>query len=102
MTNDDRNGRGSFTLVELAEVSGVPAHTIRFYIARGLLPPPLVGGRSACYGKEHLKELDRMTLQQQGETSAQIVWQLGEGPKEVRPPEPSAWWNYPVSKDVVV
>jgi len=31
-------------LVELSEVSGVPARTIRFYIARGLLPPPLVGG----------------------------------------------------------
>ena len=55
MTDDDRSGRGSFTLVELSEVSGVPARTIRFYIARGLLPPPLVGGRSACYGAEHLK-----------------------------------------------
>ena len=103
MTNDDRNGRGSFTLVELAEVSGVPARTIRFYIARGLLPPPLVGGRSACYGEEHLKELDRIkTLQGRGQTLTQIAWQLGEGEKEVRPPEPSAWWNYPVSKDVVV
>jgi hypothetical protein len=33
---------------------------------------------------------------------AQIAWQVAEGQKEVRPPEPSAWWNYPVSKDVVV
>ena len=48
MADDDRSGRGSFTLVELAEVSGVPARTIRFYIAKGLLPPPLVGsGRPA-------------------------------------------------------
>ena len=44
MTDDDRSGRGSFTLVELSEVPGVPARTIRFYIAKGLLPPPLVGG----------------------------------------------------------
>ena len=64
MTDNDRSGRGSFTLVELAEVSGVPARTIRFYIAKGLLPPPLVAGRAACYGEEHLKELDRIkTLQ---------------------------------------
>ena len=43
----------------------------------GLLPPPLVGGRAACYGEEHLKELDRIkTLQ--GQTLAQIAWQLGE------------------------
>jgi len=103
VADDDRTERDSLTLVELAEVSGVPARTIRFYIARGLLPPPLVGGRSACYGEEHLKELDRIkTLQGQGQTLAQIAWQLGEGQKEVRPPEPSAWWNYPVSKDVVV
>ena len=103
MADEDRSGRGSFTLVELAEVSGVPARTIRFYIARGLLPPPLVGGRSACYGEKHLKELERIkTLQGKGQTLAQIAWQLGEGEKEVCPPEPSAWWNYPVSKDVVV
>jgi len=45
---------------------------------------------------------------------AQIAWQLGEGQKgsaeslrsglcgSFCPPESSAWWNYPVSKDVVV
>ena len=42
MADDDRTERDSLTLVELAEVSGVPARTIRFYIAKGLLPPPLV------------------------------------------------------------
>ena len=74
-------------MVELAEASGVPARTIRFYIARGLLPPPLVGGRAACYGEQHLRELGKIkTLQQQGRTLAQIAWQLGEGQKEVRPP----------------
>jgi len=31
-------------LVELGEVSSVPARTIRFYTAKGLLLPPLVGG----------------------------------------------------------
>ena len=104
MADDDaRGGRDSLTLVELADVSGVPARTIRFYIAKGLLPPPLVGGRAACYGEAHLKELDKIkTLQEQGRTLAQIAWQPGEGEKEVRPPEPSAWWNYPVSEDVVV
>jgi len=42
VTDEDRSGRGSFTLVELAEVSGVPARTIRYYIAKALLPLPLV------------------------------------------------------------
>ena len=81
----------------------MPARTIRFYIAKGLVPPPLVGGRAARYGEEHVKELDRIkTLQEEGQTLAQIAWQLGERPKEVSSPEPSSWWNYPVSKDVVV
>ena len=48
VADDDRSGRGSFTLVELAEVSGVAARTIPFYIAKGLLPPPLVGGRGVA------------------------------------------------------
>jgi len=115
VADGDRSGRDLFTLVELSEVSGVPARTIRFYIAKGLLPPPVVGGRSACYGERHLKELERIkTLQGQGQTLAQIAWQLGEGQKgsaeSLRlglcgsscPPEPSAWWSYSVSKDVVV
>ena len=103
MADNDRSGRDSFTLVELSEASGAPVRTIRFYIVRGLLPPPLLRGRAACYGERHLKELDRIkTLQGQGQTLAQIARQLGEGEKAVRPPEPSAWWNYPVSKDVVV
>jgi len=46
VADDERSGQGSFTLVELAEVSGVSARTIRYYIARGFLPP-LVGGRPA-------------------------------------------------------
>jgi len=47
MADDDRSERDSLTLVELAEAAGVPARTIRYYIAKGLLPSPLVGGRPA-------------------------------------------------------
>ena len=103
MADNKRTGRSTLTLVELAEASGVPARTIRFYIAKGLVPPPLVGGRAARYGEEHVKELGKIkTLQEEGQTLAQITRQLGERPKELSFPEPSSWWNYPVSKDVVV
>ena len=60
MADNKRTGRSTLTLVELAEASGVPARTIRFYIAKGLVPPPLVGGRAAWYGEEHLNELGRI------------------------------------------
>ena len=44
-------------LAELAEKAGLPGRTIRFYIARGLLPGPLKAGRGAAYGQEHLDRL---------------------------------------------
>jgi DNA-binding transcriptional MerR regulator len=103
VAENDRSGRSTLTLAELAEASGVPARTIRYYIARGLLPQSLVGGRGACYGEQHLEGLARIRArQEQGQSLAQIAGQLGERPKEQVIPQPSAWWNYPVSKDVVV
>jgi DNA-binding transcriptional MerR regulator len=42
-----------WTLRELAAETGVPERTIRFYISRELLPPPLKGGRGAAYGLKH-------------------------------------------------
>jgi|SRR6516165_5375357 DNA-binding transcriptional MerR regulator len=94
---------GKRTLTELAEDSGVPARTIRYYIARGVMPPPLVGGRGASYAEEHLERLERIQkLQAQGLTLAQIAWKLGEHPLERQLVEPTAWWNYPVAEDVVV
>ena len=94
---------GNRTLAELADESKVPARTIRYYIARGVLPPPVVGGRGASYTEEHLERLERIRkLQSQGLTLAQIAWQLGGQRPEMDLVEPSAWWNYPVADDVVV
>ena len=45
------------SLAELAEQSGVPGRTIRFYIARSLLPGPSQAGRGASYGQEHIRQL---------------------------------------------
>ena len=91
------------TLAELAEASGVAVRTIRYYIARELLPPPLVGGRAACYGSAHLERLAKIqALQSQGLTLAQIAWKLGERREDARLAQPSAWWNYPLADGVVV
>jgi DNA-binding transcriptional MerR regulator len=101
MAKDAQNERR--TLAELAEASGVAVRTIRYYIARGLLQPPLVGGRGACYGGEHLARLAKIqALQAQGLTLAQIAWNFGERQPKAQLPEPSTWWNYPLTRDVVV
>ena len=37
---DETPGPGEYTIDELAARSGVPSRTIRFYQAKGVLPPP--------------------------------------------------------------
>ena len=101
MAKSSKQWRG--TLGELAEQSGASARTIRFYIARGLLPPPEGAGRAAAYGPRHLERLKKIrALQAQGLTLAEIAWHLSEGQLEPKPVEPSAWWCYRVAEDVIV
>ena len=65
------------TLAELAEASEVPARTIRFYIARGIVDGPLKSGRGAVYGAEHLERLNRIKgLQAKGYSLSEIRGRL--------------------------
>jgi len=91
------------SLEELSRESGLPARTIRYYIARGILPPPLVGGRDACYGREHAERLEKIAaLQARGLTLAQIAWQLADKSEEEVLPQATAWWSYSIAEDVVI
>ena len=52
---------------ELAQRSGLPSSTIRFYQREGLIPPPEREGRVAYYSDDHVHRLDRVrALQAQG------------------------------------
>lgn len=91
------------SLAELAEKAGVPGRTIRFYIARELLPGPLKAGRGAVYADEHLEGLQRIAaLQKQGLTLQEIGHCLSGETAKTAGPEPTAWWQYEVAEDVVV
>src|SRR5689334_19178992 len=46
-----------YTIDELAAHTGVPSRTIRFYQARGVLPPPRRRGRIAVYDEVHAERL---------------------------------------------
>ena len=88
------------TVADLAERSGIPGRTIRFYITRGLLPGPSRAGRGAPYTAEHLDRLAEIqTLQNQGLTLAEIGRRLQPAPVEI---EPTAWWQFPVADDITV
>ncbi|HEX2039309.1 MAG TPA: MerR family transcriptional regulator [Acidimicrobiales bacterium] len=58
---------------QLAEAADVSVDTVRFYQAKGLLPPPRREGRVAWYSDEHVERLDRIRrLQGRGLTLATI------------------------------
>lgn len=92
------------TLAELSESSGIPARTIRFYIARGLLAGPVKAGRGAVYTGEHVARLDRIRqLQTEGLTLVEIAATLDERRKARQAALPgSLWWQHQIDNDVAV
>jgi DNA-binding transcriptional MerR regulator len=73
------------TIDELAARAGVTVRTVRFYSARGLLPPPAIGARRiGRYGPGHLSRLDLIgELQHQGLTLAAIERYLQQLPDDI-------------------
>ncbi len=91
------------SLAELAESSGIPARTIRFYIARGLLMGPGKAGRGAEYSVEHLERLEKIKkLQAEGLMLAEIAQLLEERESARRGAPPSQWWQHIVADDIAV
>ncbi|MDQ6698850.1 MAG: helix-turn-helix domain-containing protein [Acidobacteriota bacterium] len=91
------------TLAELAEASGIPARTIRFYIARGLLMGPVKAGRGAEYSAEHLARLEKIKkLQAEGRMLAEIAPLLDGRETASTGAPPSAWWQHIVADDIAV
>ncbi|GAA2719283.1 MerR family transcriptional regulator [Streptomyces luteosporeus] len=73
------------TVDELAARAGVTVRTVRFYSARGLLPPPEIGPRRVGrYGFAHLSRLALIEeLQHQGLTLAAIERYLSRLPDDL-------------------
>ena len=102
-TVSEKDAKSSFTLAELAEETQIPRRTIRYYIARGLLPGPEKAGRNSVYGPDHLERLRRIVeLQSEGLTLAEITHRLAGAVPEQSLPEPVAWQAYAVAPDVTV
>ena len=98
---DDRTKQ--MKIAELADRAKVSRRTVRYYIARGLLPGPLRAGREAVYGPEHLGHLEKIKeLQERGLTLQEIGREMVRPAGQKGPPEPTSWWQYPVADDVVV
>jgi DNA-binding transcriptional MerR regulator len=91
------------SLAELSEHSGVPPRTIRYYIAREILPGPNQAGRNARYGQDHLKRLQEVTsLKKKGLTLAEISVRLSEKRSGQALPSPSRWLQFEITDEVSV
>ena len=73
--NDARYG-----IQELVQATGVPRRTLRFYVQRGLVPPPKGAGRGHYYTRSHLERvLQVRELQEQGRSLREIEGLLLDG-----------------------
>lgn len=69
-----------WTLRELAAETGVTERTVRYYISRGLVHPPLRAGRGAAYGGKHKAQIEAVReLQAKGLMLSQIEHSLAAG-----------------------
>ncbi len=55
-----------YTIGEVAEITKVPAHRIRYYESKGLISPPRRIGNRRYYTREHIKEIHELKYRFQG------------------------------------
>ncbi|GIW96086.1 MAG: hypothetical protein KatS3mg110_4127 [Pirellulaceae bacterium] len=93
----------TMNLQQLAERVGTTPRTIRYYIARGLVPGPVGAGPRAYYTEEHVRRIEEVRrLQDEGLTLGEIQRRLeGKAAGELLP-QPSRWCQFCVGKDVIV
>lgn len=71
--------KGEMTIGELAERTGMTVRNIRAHQTRGLLPPPVVHGRTGYYNDEHVARIE-LTRELQAEgLNLEAIRRMGEG-----------------------
>ncbi len=80
---------GQLSISELAEAANLSRRAIRFYVQRGLLPPPLGRGRGRHYDRTHLQRLQRIAELQAAGHSLEAVKRILE--TGIEPPPTEDW-----------
>lgn len=76
VTSDDDN---DLTIDELARKIGMTVRNIRAHQSRGLLPPPMLRGRTGYYGPEHVARLELIQELQSEGFNLDLIKRLIEG-----------------------
>src|SRR5210317_1092083 len=76
------------SIQDLVDLSGVSRRTVRYYVQRGLIPPPEGAGRGHYYTRDHLEQLQRVrAMQQAGHSLNEIAALIGDVSDAVRDTE---------------
>ena len=70
---------GELSLEELSDRTGLTRRAVRFYVQRGLLPPPLGLGRGRHYDQRHLEGLKRLQELQSAGHSLDAIGRILSG-----------------------
>lgn len=68
-----------YTIDELAAAAGMTVRNVRAHQTRGLLPAPVLAGRTGYYGSDHLARLKRIRDMQERGFNLHAIKQLVEG-----------------------
>ena len=68
-----------YSITQLATVTHVTTRTVRFYVRRGLLPPPQGRGRGSHYGELHRQLLEKIQQLQTAGHSLDAIQKLIQG-----------------------
>ena len=99
MQNNDKE----YTLQELAEKTNTSPRTVRYYISKELLPPPIRAGRDAAYNNTHIQRMENIQeYKKQGYTLNEIKSIFIRDSEEKTVPESITWQRYTVSEYVEV
>jgi DNA-binding transcriptional MerR regulator len=84
--SEGRSDDELLTLDELTERVGMSVRTVRFYTARGLVPPPIRRGRSGYYSSTHVARIELvLELQSHGFTLSAIERYVAGIPDDATP-----------------
>ena len=87
----------TYTIKQLAELTGYSRRTIRYYIQQGLLEPPAGRGRGGFYFDSHLHKLNEIRVQQEKGLRLAAIQELARPDKESYPaPDRDVWIKYTI------
>ena len=87
-----------YGIAELAARAGVTRRAVRYYVQRGLLPPPVGLGRGQHYTEAHLGRLLAIKAQQAAGRSLADIAAMADA--AALTPAGSLWWRVPLAPGV--